>query len=115
MPGALVLCGTEFGLSVVTGQRRRWLKRHRQFESNVFIPGAGGCNCRRRRIGGVYGHGGGAQKNGRRGWQLSADDARAAMCIDWMNRDEMAQAIPPAYTQHIGEWLMAALTAEAAA
>lgn len=33
-------------------------------------------------------------------------DARAAMGIDWMNRDELSQAIPPAYTQHIGEQLL---------
>lgn len=35
--------------------------------------------------------------------------AREAMDIDWMNRDEMAQAIPPAYTQFIGWQLRAAL------
>jgi hypothetical protein len=35
--------------------------------------------------------------------------ARRAMDIDWMNRDEMAQAIPPAYTQFIGWQLRAAL------
>jgi len=35
-----------------------------------------------------------------------ADGARAAMGIDWMNRDELAQAIPPAYTELIGHQLM---------
>lgn len=35
--------------------------------------------------------------------------AREAMGIDWMNRDEMAQAIPPAYTTFIGWQLRAAL------
>lgn len=43
MPGSLVLCGTEFGLA--SGDR--WLRRHRRFESNVFLLGAGGCQCSR--------------------------------------------------------------------
>jgi DNA (cytosine-5)-methyltransferase 1 len=32
--------------------------------------------------------------------------ARRAMGIDWMTRDELAQAIPPAYTEWIGKHLM---------
>jgi DNA (cytosine-5)-methyltransferase 1 len=32
--------------------------------------------------------------------------AREAMQIDWMNRDEMAQAIPPAYTTWMGAQLL---------
>lgn len=35
------------------------------------------------------------------------EDAQKAMGIDWMSRKELAQAIPPAYTQAIGEQLMA--------
>jgi DNA (cytosine-5)-methyltransferase 1 len=28
------------------------------------------------------------------------------MGIDWMNRDELSEAIPPAYTRFIGEQLL---------
>jgi DNA (cytosine-5)-methyltransferase 1 len=31
---------------------------------------------------------------------------RDVMGIDWMNRNELSQAIPPAYTEHIGEHLI---------
>ena len=51
--------------------------------------------------------GNGAQKNGvgvghAAGWKLAAE----AMGIDWMKREELTQAIPPVYTEHIGEQLM---------
>jgi DNA (cytosine-5)-methyltransferase 1 len=108
VPGAplldpLWLCGSEFGLL----DGGRWLKRHRGFESNVLLMGAGGCNCAGRPIGGVYG--GGPQTTGGR-FKFDAAGRRRVMGIDWMTRDEMAQAIPPAYTQFIGEQLMDALS-----
>jgi len=31
--------------------------------------------------------------------------ARRAMGIEWMTRDELAQAIPPVYTEYIGRWM----------
>jgi DNA (cytosine-5)-methyltransferase 1 len=31
------------------------------------------------------------------------------MGIDWMRRKELAQAIPPAYTEYIGKQLMEAI------
>lgn len=36
--------------------------------------------------------------------------ARKAMGIDWMARDELREAIPPAYTRHIGTQLLAHVT-----
>jgi len=38
-----------------------------------------------------------------------------AMGIDWMNGNELCEAIPPAYTEHIGRQLLEHLTTEAAA
>ena len=103
MPGALTLCGTEFGLYA----NSRYLRRHRQFEANFPLWGAGGCSCQRARIGGVYGNGGGGSMT--RGFKFSKSEAATAMGIDWMTQAELSQAIPPAYTQFIGEQLLAHL------
>jgi len=112
MPGAVVLCGTEFGLGVDTPNGRRHLARHRLFEASIWLWGAGGCSCggKRGRIIGVYGHGDGAGRERQRGWKGYLHQRKIAMGIDWMNRYELAQAIPPAYTQFIGEQMMKSLT-----
>ena len=39
---------------------------------------------------------------------------RAEWDVPWMNRDGISQAIPPAFAQHVGEALMAAVRAVAA-
>ena len=41
-------------------------------------------------------------------------DRCAAMGIDWMTQAELAQAIPPAYTEYIGRHLIEHLTERAA-
>lgn len=119
VPGAdlrapLVLCGTEFDLHTDSSARGRvWLRRHRLFETSpdLFLMGAGGCHChtRRGRTIGVYGSGDGG--NGR-GWKGTLTDRATVMGIDWMTRDELAQAIPPAYTHHIGTQLLDHLAPE---
>jgi DNA (cytosine-5)-methyltransferase 1 len=108
----LWLCGTEFVLKATTRDGIvRWLRRHRGFETSFFVMGAGGCHCTGKPIGGVYGTGGGGHMT--RGYKFHPDEARQAMQITWMTRREIAQAIPPACTHHIGLTLIASLTAVA--
>ena len=105
VPGAplehpVQICGTAFNLGVKRGQ----LLRHRVFETSFPLEAVSSCF----HVGPsvmVAGHG----VDGYRGSGLSASEAREAMGIDWMNRDEMAEAIPPVYTQFIGKQLMEVL------
>lgn len=104
------LCGSMFGL----GSGDRQLRRHRLFESNVFMFQPE-CNHVGEAIG-VYGGGpvgrytfnNGAKRDyyGRRGgYQGTVAEKREAMQIDWMSAKEINQAIPPAYTEFIGRQL----------
>lgn len=43
------------------------------------------------------------------GWNCPVDAARDAMGIPWMTREELTQAIPPAFTEYIGGHLLAYL------
>lgn len=116
MPAALVLCGASFGLKAQdpASGLELWLQRHRWFESNVALwalPHA----CKGKEIGGVYGGGSvdrAHARNVRRGGYTPAAAVRSElMGIDWMQQDRLNQAIPPAYTEFIGEQLMEALCA----
>lgn len=104
VPGAplenpVQLCGTAFGLDI---------QRHRLFETNFPLmapPCSHGRNAARF-----------AQatnrKNKRRTvevgvWRIPLAEQQRAMGIDWMELEELSEAIPPAYTEHIGSYLMA--------
>jgi DNA (cytosine-5)-methyltransferase 1 len=104
------ICGT--GLD-------RPLRRHRLFESNVPLSGVPCAHDRYTEakywtgwtkgqgrysstVVQVYGNGGGREQWG------------PAMGIDWMTPDEMCEAIPPAYTEHIGRQIIAQLAEVAA-
>jgi DNA (cytosine-5)-methyltransferase 1 len=102
MPGALLLCGAAFGLGV-DGYA---LRRHRLFLSDVWLMGPG-CACGDSPVLGVYGTGGG----GRMTRGVKADIRQARLLIDcpWMTTAELSQAIPPAYTEHVGLQMLAAL------
>lgn len=88
----VTLCGSMFGL----GCERGYLRRHRVFEAS-FPLAQPYCSHSGYAVG-VYGHGGHSGKHR----MLYRDEAATAMDIDWMTRDEMTQAIPPAYSEWIG-------------
>jgi DNA (cytosine-5)-methyltransferase 1 len=109
----IVLCGDMFGLGV---------RRHRLFETSFFIwnPPAcrsshpdfvvsvfGGGALSRTPEGGTTVHGTGNFMQRR--VHVPHEVAKRAMGIDWMTRDELSQAIPPAYTRFIGDQLLASL------
>lgn len=114
MDGAIMLCGSMFGLGVMTQERLdrpgreetnvwRSLKRHRLFLTS-FAALAPPDQCSRQLIIGVYGTGGGGQMT--RGYKANLVEARSAMGMWWASRDGVSQAIPPAYTEYLGEALM---------
>lgn len=103
LQNAFTLCGSMFGLR---STEKRYLQRHRLFESNIFIMAP---VCRHDGLAvGVYGHGQ-AGLLGQRMRTAKAPEARILMGMDWATRDGMSQAIPPAYTEFIGKQLMDSL------
>ena len=96
----VTLCGSSFGLKVI---------RHRLFESNIPLT-APPCGSHEGEFYSPAGHGDPNRRNRSRNPHLSGlgytARCRAAMGISWMNRDELAEAIPPAYTEWIGRQLL---------
>ena len=113
----IILCGTMFGLRAIdTDGKELFLKRHRLFESNVWLNMPTHCTCGDQtvRCGGVYG-GGPSNRNktknetrGRGGYAPSHAVRRALLDTTWMVGKEVNQAIPPAYCEWIGAQLMSA-------
>ena len=100
----ITLCGSMFGIFR--------LRRHRLFESNWPILRPGPCrHDEQSDVLSVSGHGeGGSHRGGtKRGPYWGQAERRKAMGIDWMNRTELAQSIPPAYSEHVGRQLLAHL------
>ncbi len=111
MKASLLLCGSMFGLQV---------QRHRLFEiggTDLFIYPPGPCRHENATIG-VYGRSvwdsslpGTRRKDGRaRPDSVSVEVGRAAMGIGWMSQEDLAQAIPPAYTEFVGKQMLATLS-----
>lgn len=111
LKASLLLCGSMFGLP---------MQRHRYFE--VFGVDAWSlrhplrCDHRNATIA-VYGHSvwdsslpGTPRKDGRaRPDSVSIEIGRKAMGCPWMSIEELAEAIPPKYTEYIGSKLLTAL------
>lgn len=100
----IILCGTMFGLNII---------RHRLFEVNGFsvsqpphpehkppiiIRTKRGTLAKREQYCSVAGHGG-------HGCSFKYEDWKEAMQIDWMTKQELTQAVPPAYSEYIGGFL----------
>lgn len=112
VPDPVLLCGPALGL---TG-----IRRHRLFASNAALL-TPGCACGPGQPFGVYGNHGGA--SGRDGDKRpdgtsrgrKADDvahAQRLLGIDWMTLwDDLCDAIPPAYTEHVGSLVLDQLRA----
>ncbi len=101
----LLLCGSMFGLQTSEGL---WLRRHRLFESSMMFLGPQCCHPRGMSIG-VYGNGTNSWHREKLGRNITTDEQREAMGIDWMPRKWLSQAIPPAYTEWIGRRIIESL------
>jgi DNA (cytosine-5)-methyltransferase 1 len=107
MENPIRLCGSTFGLHV---------RRHRLFETNFPVMVSPCQHEAQGEIRAYYGKPGWAawtpggaqvQKKGRKPLlRGSVEQAPDDMGIDWMTWDELREAIPPAYTEHIGSFLM---------
>ncbi len=91
------LCGCQFRLDI---RRERW------FETswNALVLTA---SCQHPYpVVSVVGHGTPAWVRQKLGFNPAIKRYRSAMGIGWMNRNELSQAIPPAFTEYIGRFLM---------
>lgn len=105
VPGAplradLLLCGSMFGLGV---------RRHRLFELSFCPPLALSCKHELAAIP-VYGNGTPRWYLNTLGRSVTLTEKKAAMGIDWMSRDELSEAIPPAFAEFVGRAAMRAIT-----
>ena len=106
----VVLCGTMFPTLRVI--------RHRLFEANFHIPQphhvphlahprVHTLDKRKSHYGKTCEWTDFVQVTG--GGNCSVAAARDAMGIDWMNKKEINESIPPAYTEYVGRWMMRAI------
>ena len=101
MANPALMCGSAFGLQV---------RRHRYFDSPLLLMNSG-CNHEKQgRPVGVYHVMGDEIPHGGKTAKTLAEGQRA-MGIEWMNWQDLKEAIPPAYTEYIGEQLIAAVAA----
>jgi DNA (cytosine-5)-methyltransferase 1 len=108
MDHPLLVCGWAMGL--------RHIRRHRLFESNVWLMSPG-CLCPRGDSVSVFGDAGEdrrkatiAARGGTMRKRVDLPDAAALMGVEWItSRKAVSNAIPPAYTEYVGAQLVDAL------
>lgn len=101
-----VLCGSMFGMQV---------RRHRRFGSSLLFLPPSCCHAEQGRPWTITGHGGGHESKHSK--KPSPRDFWQYMDMPWMEGKPhygVAQAIPPAYTEWIGQRLMQHITERAA-
>ena len=116
VPGAALrpdirLCGCQFGLTL---PGIGYLKRERWFETSWR---AFGLEMPHRHTGhaiSIAGHGTPSWMRTRTG-HIGVAEWRKVMGIDWTTREELTEALPPAYTAFVGARLLEHLAAEEAA
>lgn len=116
VPGAplyhwATVCGSAFDLGIP--ELGWYLRRHRLFESSHLLWST---HCRHKGIAiSVTGTGTVASIRDRIGRCVRAEEFRRIMGITWMNRHELSESIPPAYTEWLGRQLISILESGAAA
>lgn len=121
MRDPITLCGSMFAGLETEGA---WLQRHRLFEANFPISAPSPCkHDAARPVVGVYGgharirsakHGGrGTRDEWANGHKAAMSEAMGGM--DWATCAEISEAIPPAYTEHLGRQMLAHLNERRAA
>jgi DNA (cytosine-5)-methyltransferase 1 len=103
----IMLCGTSFGLG--TGEFQ--LRRHRWFQTSGWWALSPPCQHTGPTIGiyGDHGRGRDLRRRGNLGRYFTMAECCEAMGIDWMRRDDLNQAIPPVYTEWIGQQLQSVM------
>lgn len=108
----VLLCGSMFDLTAedIDGTALR-LERHRLFESNVPLAApANHVHDPSRQVAGIYGGGRsvrGTKGSGRGGYTPHLSVRQRIMGVRHMTQLGLSEAIPPAYTEHLGRQLLA--------
>lgn len=117
MRAPILLCGSMFGLSAQGFE----LQRHRLFETNFPVEQPP-CSHSGKPVIGVYG-GHARNRSAKQGGRGTKDvwigghkaAASEALGINWMTLNELSEAIPPAYTKHIGLQILRHIATKGAA